>query len=316
MNLRQVEIFRQVFETRSVTGAAVALGISQPAVSKHLGALERACGFLLFSRTAGRLVPTTEGRLFALEVDRLFQNIGRLEHIARSIAERRRGSIRIAAFPALSNRFLPATLAPILKDRPDVRLTLESRTSPRIVEMAINQGIDVGFSLLPVEHPLVECTCVCDFDLVCVLPDRHPLTIRASLCPADLSDEPFISLGAADRSRTVTEQAFGVKHPRSRMQIEAQMAEAACSFVANGLGIAIVPPFVAQAFARDGLVTRPFMPAVEMQIWQHVPLGNPVGELTRELAYSIRRALRPYAHPTRAGEGPETPTLSTFKTAQ
>jgi DNA-binding transcriptional LysR family regulator len=301
MNLRQIEVFRRVFEARSVTGAAVALGISQPAVSKHLGALERACGFLLFSRTAGRLVPTPEGTLFAVEIDRLFQNIGRLDHIVRSIAGRRRGSVRIAAFPALANRFLPATLAPILIDRPDVQLTLESRTSSRVTEMAVNQGIDLGYSLLPDEHPLVECTCVCEFELVCVLPSQHRLTASASLCPADLRGEPFISLGAADRSRTVIDQAFGLNHPRSRMQIEAQMAEAACSFVANGLGIAIVPPFVAQAFTREGLIARPFRPAVEMQIWQHIPLGNPVGALTRELADNIRAALRPYSRPTTSG---------------
>ncbi len=78
MKLRQIEIFREVCDAGSVTGAAESLGISQPAVSKHLAALERACGFLLFARTGGRLVPTPEGRLFALEVERLFQNIGRM----------------------------------------------------------------------------------------------------------------------------------------------------------------------------------------------------------------------------------------------
>lgn len=295
MNLRQVEVFRRVFEAGSVTGAADALGISQPAVSKHLAALERACGFLLFERTGGRLVPTPEGRLFALEVERLFQNVGRLEHIATAIAERRRGNVRIAAFPALSNRFLPGALAPVLAERPEVRLVLESRTSPRIVEMAMNQGMDLGLSLLPVEHPLVECTCVSAFDLVCLLPARHPLAARPVIAAADLRDEPFISLGAADRSRTVIDEAFGLKLPRSRMQIEAQMAEAACSFVANGLGVTVVPPFVAEVFARDGLVSRPFRPRIEMRVWQLVPVGNPVAAMTRELAARVREALARYA---------------------
>jgi DNA-binding transcriptional LysR family regulator len=294
MKLRQVEIFREVYESGSVTGAAEALGISQPAVSKHLGALERACGFLLFARSGGRLVPTPEGRLFALEVDRLFQNIGRLEHISRAIAERRRGSVRIAAFPALSNRFLPAVLAPLLAHRPEMRLALESRTSPRIVEMAMNQGMDLGLSLLPAEHPLVECTCICEFEMVCVLPRRHRLSSRGSIGPAELRDEPFVSLGAADRSRTIIDEAFGLKHPRSRVQIEAQMAEAACNFVANGLGVTIVPPFVANAFTEDDLVSRPFRPPVVMKIWELVPIARPVAAITRELAANIRGALQPY----------------------
>lgn len=298
MNLRQVEVFRHVFEARSVTGAAEALCISQPAVSKHLGALERACGFLLFERTGGRLVPTPEGRLFALEVDRLFENTNRLEHIARSIAERRRGTVRVAAFPALSNRFLPATLAPILAARPEVRLTLQSRTSPRVGEMAAGQQIDLGFSLLPVEHPAVECVSACRFDLVCALPRGHRLARRKVVRAADLRHEPFISLGTADRSRAVVDEAFGTRHPRTHMQIEAPMAETACSFVANGLGVSLVPPFVAHGFA-DNLVTRPFQPVVKMQIWQLVPLGNPVAAITLELAAAIQHALEAHG---RAGD--------------
>ena len=294
MNLRQVEVFRQVFEASSVTAAAEALSISQPAASKHLKALERACGFLLFERTGGRLVPTPEGRLFALEVERLFENTNRLEHIARSIAERRRGNVRIAAFPALSNRFLPATLAPILAARPEMRLTLQSRTSPRIGEMATSQQIDLGFSLLPVEHPMVECLRACTFALVCALPSGHRLAARRVIRAADLRHEPFISLGAADRSRALVDEAFGARHPRTRMQIEAPMAETACSFVANGLGVSIVPPFVAHGFAADKLVTRPFQPTVAMEIWQLVPLGNPIAAVTRELAAVIRGALDVY----------------------
>lgn len=291
MKLRQVEVFREIYDAGSVTGAAESLGISQPAVSKHLAALERACGFLLFARSGGRLVPTPEGRLFALEVERLFENTSRLDHIARAIAERRRGSVRIAAFPAISNRFLPGVLAPLLAGRPEMRLALESRTSPRVVEMAMNQGTDLGFSLLPAEHPLVECTCICEFEMVCVLPHRHPLAARRSIGPADLRDEPFVSLGAADRSRTIIDEAFGLKNPRTRMQIEAQMAEAACNFVACGLGVTIVPPFVATAFAAQDLVSRPFRPSVRMKVWELVPTANPVAEITRELSWRIREAL-------------------------
>lgn len=291
MNLRQVEVFRQVFEASSVTAAAEALSISQPAVSKHLSALERACGFLLFERSGGRLVPTPEGRLFALEVERLFENTNRLEHIARAIAERRRGNVRIAAFPALSNRFLPTTLAPTLMARPEIRLTLQSRTSPRVGELAASQQIDLGFSLLPVEHPMVECLPACTFALICALPSRHRLAARRVVRAGDLRHEPFISLGAADRSRALVDEAFGTRHARTHMQIEAPMAETACSFVANGLGVSIVPPFVARGFAEEDLVMRPFQPAVEMQIWQLIPLGNPIAAVTRELAATIRGAL-------------------------
>jgi DNA-binding transcriptional LysR family regulator len=127
-----------------------------------------------------------------------------------------------------------------------------------------------------------------------VLPQDHRLARRASLGPADLKDEPFISLGGEDRSRIVIDEAFGTMFPRSRMQIEAQMAESACNFVASGLGVAIVPPFIAEAFKNEGLVCRRFSPAIEMSVWQLIPTGDPVGAVTRELASFIQNALEPY----------------------
>jgi DNA-binding transcriptional LysR family regulator len=294
IKLRQIEVFRQVFDGCSVTGAAQALGISQPAVSKHLAVLERNCGFQLFLRTGGRLVPTPEARLLAIEIERLLSNVHRLDHIAQSIRERRWGNVRLACFAALAHRFVPKALSPVLADRPDLRLSLQTRTSQRIVELAINQQIDLGYSLLPIDHPLVDCTAACTFELVCVLRSDHPLTKKGTLGPADLKDEPFISLGGEDRSRFFVDEVFGHKYQRTRMQIEAQVAETVCSFVAFGMGVGLVPPFITGSFGNEGLVACRFSPAIEMTIWELLPKGNLPGAATLELADLIVEALRPY----------------------
>lgn len=295
INLRQIEVFRQIFETSSVTGAAHALGISQPAVSKQLATLERQCGFPLFLRTSGRLVPTPEARLLAIEIERLFENVNRFDHIAQSIRDRRWGHVRLACFAALAYRFVPNALSPLLIERPDLRLSLQTRTSPRIVDLAVNQQIDLGFSLLPVEHPMVECSVACVFELVCALRHDHPLAARDTLGPTDLKDEPFISLGGEDRSRFFVDEVFGHRHRRSRMQIEAQVAETVCSFVANGLGVGLVAPFITDTFSHEGLVARRFSPVIEMTVWRLLPRANPPSAASLELAELIGEALRPYS---------------------
>ncbi|QPC42794.1 LysR family transcriptional regulator [Kaustia mangrovi] len=294
MNLRQIEAFRRVLETGSVTRAAEALSISQPAVSKLLATLERTCGFALFHRTGGRLTPTREARLLAHEVERLFQDTERLDNIAQAIRDRRWGQLKVAGFPALSWRFLPRVLSPLLAERPDVHLALQSRTSPRIVELAIAQQIDVGFSLLPVDHPLVDCEKLCEFELVCALPKGHDLTRRRVIRPRDLTDVPFISLGREDRSRFIVDEAFHGRARRTHMQIEAQMAETACSFVASGLGVALVPPFAAEAFRSDGVEARRFTPSIRMAAWQLLPNSTPPAMITLEICDRLREAFRPY----------------------
>jgi DNA-binding transcriptional LysR family regulator len=293
MNVRQIEAFRAVMETGSVTRAAEQLYVSQPAVSKLLRALMEHCGFPLFVRRGSRLVPTAEARLMAVEVERTFSGIDRIAEVVQALRESRWGQVTIAAFPALAMRFLPGALSPFLAERPDVRLSLYSRTSPRIGDLTANQQVDIGLSLLPVEHPYVRSEVAARFALVCAVPAGHPLTAKSVLHAEDLRDERFISLGREDRSRFVVDTAFQGRIPQS-IQIEAQMAESACAFVANGLGIAIVPPFAAKEYSEDRLVMRPFEPRVTMDIWLLVPASREPSMLTLEIAEIIRSSLAPF----------------------
>jgi DNA-binding transcriptional LysR family regulator len=68
MNLRHIEIFHAVYVNGSVSGAARALNVSQPSVSKTLRHAESLLGFPLFERTAGRLVPTEDAHILFAEV--------------------------------------------------------------------------------------------------------------------------------------------------------------------------------------------------------------------------------------------------------
>ncbi len=62
LNLRQLEIFREVIRCQTTVGAAEALAISQPAVSNAIRQIESQLGIPLFDRVGNRLVPTDEAR--------------------------------------------------------------------------------------------------------------------------------------------------------------------------------------------------------------------------------------------------------------
>lgn len=85
MNERQINAFRQVIRLGSVTAAARALSVSQPAVSRLIGDLEAGLGFPLFERRAGKLYPTPDARNLASEVERMFYGLERLERFARDM---------------------------------------------------------------------------------------------------------------------------------------------------------------------------------------------------------------------------------------
>jgi len=87
MNLRQIEAFRAVMTEGSVTQAAVALGVTQPAVSCLIANLEESMGFLLFKRHRGRFQPTGEAEIFLEDAERLLASHSRATRTARDIRD-------------------------------------------------------------------------------------------------------------------------------------------------------------------------------------------------------------------------------------
>ena len=294
MNLRQLEAFHSTIKTGSVTRAGERLGISQPAVSKLLRAFAEACGFRLFVRSGGRLVPTPEARLLAEEVERLFSGTERIARLARAVGRRERGAVTLAAPAALATRCLPQALAPFLATQPDLQLTLKSLASPQIVDMVASRQVDAGFSMIPVDDPRIRSELLIRYAMICVLPAGHPLAAREVIGIADLRDAPLISTARSDCMLMTIDRAFQIagvqKHPR----IEVPLSETACSLVAGGAGISIVPPFVGLDFGPEALVRRPLVPETLTDIWALTPADRPASLATEQVIGVIRRALAPF----------------------
>lgn len=294
MNVRQLEAFRAVIETGSVTRAGAALGISQPAISKLLTNLARACGFTLFRRRANRLIPTPEAMILFGEVERVFIGVESVQRLANDIRDLRSGQLAIVAFPAITTRVLPRIVTRFRDAHPDAAVSLVSRSSRALVDWVAGQRADVGISLMTVETPNVVYEPLGAFSGVCVMHPCHRLAARATIVPADLDGEAFIEIGSEDRSRFRVDQAFEGKRVRRRPVIEAQQAEAACSFAAAGAGISIVEPFSASGFRADELAVRPFLPVVTFDMWLMFPGFRPRTQLTDAFLDIFRREVEHY----------------------
>lgn len=82
LNLRQIEVFRAIMLSGSISGASKLLFVSQPAVSRLIAYTEQRLGLMLFERIKGRLYPTPEARRLFVEVTALYQNVQRVNEVA------------------------------------------------------------------------------------------------------------------------------------------------------------------------------------------------------------------------------------------
>lgn len=287
MNLRQIEAFKAVMETGTVTQAAVRLGISQPAVSKLLQLFERGAGILLFVRDRGRLSPTPEARILYEEVERIFQGAGRVRQAAQEIKSLQLGSLSVGVMPALSTGFAQEILARLPMTQPGISVTLQSQETPKLVEQLVTQRVELCYSVIPMEHPELRSEQLCRVPLVCILPHGHRLASHEEIRCKDLAGERFASFRHDSAIRRRIDQAFDDAKVSRTISMEAPMAPSICAYVARGLGVSIVNPLYIGAFA-PALVVRPFRPRIESDIIMVMSRGRRLSVIAQAFAAMSR----------------------------
>src|SRR5258708_24016678 len=142
INSWQVEAFRAMMLTGSVTEAAKLMAVTQPAVSRLLRDFQALLKTELFERRGSGLVPTAAATALYMEVERSFVGLERITAAAEEIRSRRTGTLRIAALPALSNGYLPRLAGGIPKDRPNLNPSFFGVLSPIVVDSVLHHPCD------------------------------------------------------------------------------------------------------------------------------------------------------------------------------
>jgi len=261
VNLRQIEAFKAVIEKGTVSAAADALFVSQPAVSKLIANLEEDCDLRLFERVRGKLAPTKHGMRLYAEIDRVFAGLRQVEHAIESIHRDDKKQLKVGVFQALSGSFISKVTKNFLKYHPDVWLNVHTRDSPILADWLSSQQIDVGLISRQIDHPLVERDVLIEYPLMCVLPLSHPLCAKQEISILDLNEEAFIAFIETESTATrrQVDALFQQYDVRPRNVIEASTALTVCEMVAEGLGVSLVHPLFADS-VKERVAFRRFSP--------------------------------------------------------
>ncbi|MCV0427217.1 MAG: LysR family transcriptional regulator [Roseibium sp.] len=292
LNHRQLDAFRAMIETNSVTEAARRILVSQPAASRLISDLEHQVGYPLFVRSKKRLTPTPEALTLFEEVERSFIGLETIAEAAREIGTYRRGTLHIAGMPAMALEFLPSIIGSFCQERPDISVALQIRSSQKVAECIASQQYDLGFAEISVNHPSVASELLLTAAQVAILPRDHPLSKKEVLTPADMHGEPFISLGMGYPTRQKIDAVFEAAGVDRKLQVETQLSLAAGHLVASGTGIALIDPITAAHLERLNLVTiRPFTPKILYSYQALYPKHKPVSRIARQFMEIVGKRL-------------------------
>jgi DNA-binding transcriptional LysR family regulator len=291
LTFRQMEVIRAVSRHGSVTMAASALDISQPAVSMMLRECTRAAGFPLFQRHQGRLRPTAETRGLLDEVERVFDGVERINRLLHDMRETQTGTIRIAATPTLADNLLPYAIQRFQQARPRIQLTVETMDNLRVVDGMTQDRFDLGLVLTPVSQPETRLIELCASELICVMPIGHPLASLEMVTPADIAAYPLISFARALPLGALVDRIFKEAELHRRIALEVNQSSVACALARAGVGVAIIDPFWLIDSRSHGIVSRKISPRATVSAQVLIPREAPLSRPTRMFLATLRRTV-------------------------
>ncbi len=292
--LRQLEAFRAVAETGSITKAAEALGVSQPAVSRLISDFSASLDLELFQRRRGILEPTSDSRHLLAEVRRILDGLDHLEDLRRDLKERTGGHMRIACLPGFATSHLPRVLVEFLRDRPGVTVSLEPDRPERILEWIIGEQYDCGITDGFSGHPATESRDIF-IRSVCILPEGHALAAKDSITPADLAPEKMIHARRDSSFYRHLARAFSSHNVEINSLVEVRQFTTACTMVQQGLGASVVSALDAEGFRSSGLVIRPFEPEIHHRLSILFPNAVSVPRVVRDFMDVFVESLAPFS---------------------
>src|SRR6202047_5321726 len=180
INSRQVEAFRAMMLTGSVTEAAKLMAVTQPAVSRLLRDFQVLLKMELFEKRGTGLVPMAAATALYMEVERSFVGLERITAAAEETRSPRTGTLRIAALPALSNGYLPRLSGRFLMERPNLNLSFFGVISPIVVDWVLNNQCDIGFAEVPIAHAGLSSVRLPAPARVAILPAGHRLPAKGA----------------------------------------------------------------------------------------------------------------------------------------
>lgn len=264
IDLRRLEILRELDRCGTVAAAAQAVHLTPSAVSQQLAALAREAGTPMLERDGRRVRLTEAARVLLGHAHAIFT---RLEHAEADLAAFRRGaggSVRIGTFNSAIERLgVPAVDA--LAAGHGIRAELQDVDSDLAADaLLLSRGIDIA--IMEGEQPLgrpggrtdprLEDDHLADDPMDLLLPADHRLADRPTVRLADLADDDWILArpgSSYSRIATTACQEVGFS-PRGRHHTTEFVGLVA--LVAAGQGVALLPRLVQHVFRHEPVVRR------------------------------------------------------------
>ena len=243
MDTRQLAAFCTVVERRSFSQAAERLGVTQPAVSLQVRALEERLGQRLLDRSGRRVEPTEAGTRLYRNARRLLQLEEQLlEDVAAADGSGLTGTLAIGASTGPGAHLVPLLLCEFQRGHEELHVSLSIWDTHAVSERVAEREVELGVVGARRRHRSLAFEPLARDEIVLAVPPAHPAA-GGTLAADDLRDETLIVMQEGAGVRQVVEEELrraGLKLRTLGPKLELGLQESVKSAVAAGYGVAFI----------------------------------------------------------------------------
>jgi len=296
-SLSQLRAFAAVAEHLHFRDAAAAIGMSQPALSGAVSALEEILGVTLLERTTRKVLLSPAGERLAVRAKAVLDEVGALLEEAEAVRAPFTGVLRLGVIPTVAPYLLPTVLGLVHERYPHLDLQVHEEQTASLVEGLQSGRLDLLLLAVPLGVPGVTEIPLFDEDFALVTPPDHRLGGREGIPREALRELKLLLL---DEGHCLRDQALDICREAGREDAPVTTTAAGLStlvqLVAGGLGCTLLPRTALKVETTRGsrLLTGYFAdPAPSRRIAFAMRAGAARGAEYQELAAALREELRP-----------------------
>lgn len=252
MNIRSFQYFITISEKPTLSSAAEALYISQPALSQQIRKIEEEVGAELFIRKGHSMSLTPAGEAFLLCSRRILQFYEAMQREVKMLSVAEKDTVHMGISPFYSQHYLPKILPPFLQQHPQINVDIVEENSVNLENKLLKGELD--FCALPLypKNELLEYETIYHEKILLAVPRNHPINsgypanaLKNKVYPSiDLSlmkNEPFIGLKKIQKFSAIGLRLCEEAGFLPRTVCETMNWETVHLMIASGLGVGFVP---------------------------------------------------------------------------
>jgi len=267
VKLELYRVFCEVAKQESLSKAAAALYMTQPAVSQSIAQLERELGLRLFTRTSRGVILTNEGKLLYEYANSAINLINKAEKKLDEWKNLTEGELKIGVGDTISRYFLLPYLEEFHRLYSNIKLKIINKTTFELCALVKSGEIDIAICNLPIDEPSLEIIKIMDIHDIFVCGNAYRKKLPDVLNLNELSHLPLILLEPKSNSRQYVENFLMSKGITIKPEIELGSHDLLLEFARINLGVSCV----IREFSQEYLKKKELY---EIKLNENIPKRN------------------------------------------